>query len=172
MPVGKAAHTSAGSPPEEVAGAAATRSSVVEPAAAEEPGWPGAASRGERLAGQLDQPRKGSFVPHGQVRQHLAVQLDIGRLQTRDETAVAQPIGPAGGIDPLHPKAAEIALARPPVAERVQPRVHDLLVGSPVATALVAVVTLGLLENRPAVLPAVNGALDTGHRVLLSASRP
>ena len=78
------------------------------------------------------------------------------------------PLLAAGGVDALDPELAELALAGPAVAERVLQRVHDLLVGGAVRTALVAVVALGPLEGGAAVLLAVDGALDPGHRELLS----
>src|SRR5207237_8766748 len=68
------------------------------------------------------------------------------------------------GVGPLDPQLPEATLAGPPVAVRVLQAVHHLLVGGLEAPALVAVIALRLLENRSAVLLAVDGALHPGHR--------
>jgi hypothetical protein len=85
-----------------------------------------------------------------------------------DEPAVAEVVGPGGGVDPLDPQLPELALAGTTVAVGVLQRVHHLLVGSAERTALVAVVALRLLENGGAVLLAVDGALHPGHFLLPS----
>src|SRR5262249_48368626 len=110
-------------------------------------------------------------LPHGQISEHLAVELHARVAESADEAAVAHAVGPGRGVDALDPELSEVALARPAVAVGVLQRVHDLLVGSAVAPALVAVVALRLLENGAAVLLAVDGALDPGHRGLLSEKR-
>jgi hypothetical protein len=50
---------------------------------------------------------------HGQIGQNLAVHLDPGQRQTVDEARIGQRLvmGAHGGVDPLDPQRAEIALA-------------------------------------------------------------
>ena len=72
-----------------------------------------------------------------------------------------------GGVDPLDPQAAELALAGPAVAEGVLPAAHDLLVGGPERPALVAVVALGLLEDLLVAPLGGDAALDACHLDLL-----
>src|SRR4029078_8364282 len=104
----------------------------------------------------------------GEVGQDLAVDLDARGVEAGDESAVAHAVLAAPGVDPLDPKATEIALEGHAVAAGVLPRVHDLLVGGAVRTALVAVVTLGPLEDLPAVLLRRDGSLGPGPQRLLS----
>src|SRR5262249_49645238 len=58
-------------------------------------------------------------IGDGQVGERLAVQFDVGPLQTGDELAVAQAAHPASRVDARDPETAEIALACAPVAESV-----------------------------------------------------
>ena len=112
-----------------------------------------------------DQRGERGRLPHGEVGEDLAVDLDLGEAQAGDEPAVAGAVLAAGGVDPLDPERPEVALAGPAVAERVPPGVHDGLVGGLVGPALVAVVALGPLEDGPALLLDVDGALDPCHVV-------
>ena len=102
-------------------------------------------------------------IAHGQIGQDLAVDLHPGQVQAVDEPAVAQAVLPGAGVDALDPQLPEVTLAGPAVAERVLHRVHELLVGSPVGTALVAVVPLRLLQDGAVVLATVDGPLHSGH---------
>src|SRR4051794_29641155 len=122
-------------------------------------------------AGHLDEAGEGGGVADGEVGEHLAVDLDVGQLQPVDQPRVAHAVLPGSGVDALDPELAEVALAGSPVPERVVPGVHELLVGGAEAAALVAVVALRLLEDGPAVLLAVDGALDPCHGALLSVWR-
>src|SRR5204862_6901384 len=75
------------------------------------------------------------------------------------------------GVDPDDPEPSELTLARAPVAVRVPKRAHDLLVGLPEPAALRAGVARGLLEHGVAVLLALDGTLDPGHRGCLLRAR-
>src|SRR5664279_668568 len=118
---------------------------------------------GERLVGHPDQRREGIRLGHRQVGQHLAVDLDLGTVETGNEPAVARPVEAGRRVDPLDPELAEVALTGTAVPVGVLHRVHDLLVGSTERTALVAVVTLCLLEDGAMVLLGVYCTLDSGH---------
>src|SRR6476620_11478971 len=63
------------------------------------------------LAGALGESAEGLGVAHGDVGQHLAVQLDPGQLEAVDERAVAHALLAGSGVDALDPQAAEVALA-------------------------------------------------------------
>src|SRR5262249_29810030 len=60
-------------------------------------------------------------------------------------------------------EATELALPRPPIAERVVQRVHHLLVRGAIGPALVAVVALRAFEDDLALLLRVDGALHPCH---------
>src|SRR5439155_188279 len=99
----------------------------------------GTASRDSRVAirllkgflGNLHQPGKGTAVAHGQVSQHLAVDLHTGLAKAVHQLVVWQPRLPRSGVDPGDPQPAHLALATAAVAKRVSERVQDGLVGRP-----------------------------------------
>src|SRR5437588_1794929 len=120
----------------------------------------------ERLPGGGHKRAERVGIGDGQVGQHLAVEVDLGRPQAGHEAGVRHVVLPAGGVDPDDPQPAELALADPAVAVGVDTGVHDLLVGRLEAAAAVAAVALGRLEDGAAVLLPVDGALDPGHENL------
>src|SRR5271156_2478423 len=73
-------------------------------------------------------------------------------------------MSPGTGVDALDPELAEVPLAGAAVPEGVLHRVHELLVGRTVCTALVSVVPLRLFQNGAVVLATMYGSLDSGHR--------
>src|SRR5690606_29194073 len=86
-------------------------------------------------------------VVHGDVRQHLAVDVDLRLVQPVDEAAVGQPVQARRGVDARDPERAEIALALAPVAVGVLPRLDDGLLRDPEDLAAGAVVALRLVED-------------------------
>src|SRR5215210_6931367 len=116
-----------------------------------------------RLAGALGESPEGLGVAHGDVGQHLAVQLDAGQLQAVHERAVAHALLAGGGVDAGDPQAAEVALAVAPVAIGVGVGLHDRLLGPLVVRAGLAAEALRALEGRAALLAGVDGALDPRH---------
>src|SRR5262249_6231628 len=104
-----------------------------------------------------------------QVGENLAVDLDTGHPQPGHEAAVRGAVQAAGRVDALDPEAPEVALAGAPITERVVAAVQQLLVGGTERAALVAVVALGALKRRAALLLGVDRSLDPGHRALLSS---
>src|SRR4051812_47318206 len=123
-----------------------------------------------RLAGALGESAEGLGVAHGDVGQHLAVELDPGQLQAVDERAVAHAVLPRGGVDAGDPEAAEVALAVAPVAVRVSVRLHEGFLRPLVGGVGLPAEALGPLERLAALLARVDGALDARHRPLLPRS--
>src|SRR5713226_5476278 len=83
----------------------------------------------EGLLRNLHQPGKGTAVAHGQVSQHLAVDLHSGLAKAVHQLVVRKPRLPRGGIDARDPELAHFALAAPPVAIRVREGMKNGLVG-------------------------------------------
>src|SRR5262249_16001106 len=111
-----------------------------------------------------DEPAERHVVTHGEVGQDLAVDGDLGGLQTGDEPGVRDVVLAARRVDAHDPELAELALARASVAVRVVPAVHDLLVRLADAAAPRTAVALGPLEDGAPVLLPVDRPLDPGHR--------
>ena len=90
-----------------------SNASMGPPAERERPHW--ATTAGERLArllvvlGHLGQPAEGVRVAHGEVGEHLPVDLDAGLLEPRHEPAVAQAVDPRRRVDAGDPERAELA---------------------------------------------------------------
>src|SRR5947199_191790 len=85
----------------------------------------------EVVLGNLHQPGKGTAVAHGQVSQHLAVDLHTGLAKAVHQLVVGQTRLPRRGVDPGDPQAAHLALAPATVAIGVSEGVQDGLVGRP-----------------------------------------
>ena len=64
----------------------------------------------QRVLGLFDQGIKGHLIADGDVGQHLAVEADIGGLETLDEAAVADAGTAAGGVQADDPQSADLAL--------------------------------------------------------------
>src|SRR5215212_6705062 len=124
----------------------------------------------QRLAGALGKSAEGLGVAHGDVGQHLAVQLDTGQLEAVHERAVGHPVLARGGVDAGDPEAAEVALAVAAVPVRVGVRLHDGFLRALVRGVRLAAEALRALERRAALLAGVDGALDARHRPLPPSS--
>src|SRR6266852_2720914 len=111
----------------------------------------------------LHQPSKGTAVAHGQVSQHLAVDLHSGLAKAVHQLVVRQTRLPGGGIDASDPELPHLALAAPPVAVRVREGVKDRLVGGTEQQLLRKPEALGPIEDR--LVPAMGGdaTLDSCH---------
>src|SRR5690349_23402419 len=118
---------------------------------------------GRRLAGGIGKSAEGLGVAHGDVGQHLAVELDPGQLEAVDEGAVVHAVLARGGVDAGDPQAAEVALAVAAVAVGVGIGLHDRFLGALVVRVRLAAEALGALERRAALLARVDRALDAGH---------
>ena len=86
---------------------------------------------------------------HGQVGQHLAVDLDAGQAQPVDEAAVGQRLVMAAhcGINPLDPQRTEVALAVLAVAGRILVGLVDGLRGDLEGVLAAAIVTFRCLDD-------------------------
>src|SRR5829696_3336378 len=96
--------------------------------------WMRSGRRG--LPGLLGKSAERLGVAHGDVREHLAVDLDPGLAEAVDELGVAHSLTPGSGIDADDPELAHLPLADPAVAVGVLARAHELLVCEAVARVL------------------------------------
>src|SRR5207237_4134297 len=114
----------------------------------------------------LHQPSKGTAVAHGQVSQHLAVDLHSGLAKAVHQLVVGQPRLPRGGIDARDPELAHLALAATTVAKRVRERVQHRLVGGTEEQLLGEPETLRAVQDRLVATMRGDAALDPGHGLL------
>src|ERR1700734_2004469 len=122
-----------------------------------------AGSGSRRLAGDLGKTSERLCVAHGNVGEHLAVELHAGERQAVHELRVAHAVEPGRRVDAGDPELAEVALAVAPVAVGVFVGLQQRLLGAPVVRVRLTAEALGLLENCPALLASVDGTLDPGH---------
>src|SRR5713226_2190949 len=111
--------------------------------------------RSEAVLGNLHQPGKGAAVAHGQVGQHLAVDLYSGLAKAVHESVVGQPGLPGRRVDARDPELPHLPLPAPAVAEGVGEGVQHRLVGGPEEKLLGEPEALGPLQDRA--VPAVGG---------------
>src|ERR1700690_3267269 len=111
-----------------------------------------AGSGSRRLAGDLGKTSERVGVAHGDVGEHLAVELDAGQLEAVHQLRVAHAVDPCGGVDAGDPQAAEVALAVAPVAVGVGVCLEQSLLGALVVGVCLAAEALGLLEYGTALL--------------------
>jgi len=79
----------------------------------------------QRALGDLDQFAKGRIVCRGEVSKDLAVDFNLGRLETFDEPAVGHAHSTRRGVDSNLPQIAEGTLLGAAIAERVlAPVIH------------------------------------------------
>src|SRR5690349_22395450 len=110
------------------------------------------------LASALGKSAEGLRVAHGDVGQHLAVQLDARQLQAVDERRVRHALGTRGGVDAGDPEAAEVTLAVAAIAVRVRVRLHHRFLGALVRRVRLAAEALRARQNLAALLAGVDGA--------------
>src|SRR5713101_717404 len=124
----------------------------------------------EVVLGNLHQPGKGTAVAHGQVSQHLAVDLHSGLAKAVHKLVVGQPRLPRGGIDASDPELPHLTFAAPPVAVGVCESMQHRLVRGTEQQLLRKPKPLDPIEDR--FVPAVSrdAALDSCH--LLNPHRP
>src|SRR5260370_17948989 len=122
---------------------------------ADPPTAPRWARQSEGFLSNLQQPSKGTGVGHGQVSQHLAVDLHSGLAKAVHQFVVGQPRLPRGGIDASDPELPHLALAAPPVAVGISEGVKDRLVGGTEKQLLRKPEALGPIEYRLG--PAMGG---------------
>src|SRR3954452_21200602 len=110
---------------------------------------------GRGLPGCFGESAERLGVAHGDVSQHLAVQLDTGQLQPVHELRVAHAVELGGGVDAGDPQATEVALAVAAVTVRVGLRLDDGFLGALVIVVRLAAVPLGPLEDLAPLLACV-----------------
>src|SRR5919112_4492440 len=126
---------------------------------------------GRGLPGFLGKTSERLRVADGDVREHLAVELDAGLLEAVHELAVAHALLARGGVDPHDPEAAEVALLVAAVAVRVGVRLDEGLLGPLVARVRLTAEALGPLERGAALLARVYRPLDPAHLCISSVTR-
>src|SRR5690625_1372238 len=127
---------------------------------------------GQGGLGGLDQRREGGGVVDGELGEHPPVDVHLGGLQALDGPGVGHAFGAGGGVDPLDPQLAEVALALAAVLVGVDPRVQGLLLRLAVQARALAAVAAGPLEYCPALLLRVDRAFYTCHGLLLNFTGP
>src|SRR5207247_3224393 len=102
-------------------------------------------------------------VAHRQVGEELAVDLDVGALEARDERAVREPVDASRGVDARDPQPAEIALAIAPVLVGEVARALQGLERGLEEFPPPGIVALGGLEHLAAASPTRDGGLCAWH---------
>src|SRR6185436_12251073 len=119
------------------------------------------------------------LVAHGEVGEHLAVDVDLRLLQPRHEARVVHAELAHRGVDARDPQRADHPLLVAAVAVGVLPRLHHRLLGDAIDVAAAAAEALRLLEDllvararRDASFYAWHGALLTTSTAAWNGSPP
>src|SRR5215210_3982053 len=126
---------------------------------------------GRGLPGFLGKTSERLGVADGDVREHLAVELDAGLLEAVHELAVAHALLAGGGVDAHDPELAKVPLLVAAVAVGVSVRLEEGLLGPLVARVRLPAEALGPLERRAALLARVYRTLDPAHLCNSSVTR-
>src|SRR5229473_2279639 len=113
----------------------------------------------------LHQPSKGTAVAHGQVSQHLAVDLYSGLAEAVHQLAVGQPRLPRGGIDASDPELPHLTLAAAAVAICIREGVKDGLVRGPEQELLREPEAFRAVEDRLVTSMSWDASLDSCHEL-------
>src|SRR6266540_3045083 len=106
---------------------------------------------------------EGGRVAHGEVREDLAVELDVRLAAPGHELVVRQALLPRRCIDTDDPEPPEDALLLLAVTVGVDVCMEDRLLGLAVGDVRLPDIALRLLERLAALLASVNGSLDALH---------
>src|SRR5258706_4774188 len=117
----------------------------------------------EGVLRNLHQPSKGTAVAHGQVSQHLAVDLYSGLAEAVHQLAVRQTRLPRGGLDASDPELPHLTLAAAAVAICVCEGVKDGLVGRAEQELLREPEALRAVEDRLVAAMSWDASLDSSH---------
>src|SRR5437879_2192425 len=109
-----------------------------------------------------DRAERFRFV-HGEIREHLAVDLHSGLVEAVDDAAVGQAIQTRGCVDTRDPERAKLTLLLPPVAIGVLARLDHGLLRRAVYLATGVVVALRLAENFLVTAACRHATLDSRH---------
>src|SRR5258707_1241130 len=102
---------------------------------------------------------EGRFVGHREIRENLAVDVDVRALEARHERAVAHAELSHCGVDARDPQRAERALLVAAVAVGVLPRLHHRLLCFAKEVFSAAPATPGLLADLLFVRPPPHSTL-------------
>jgi hypothetical protein len=125
----------------------------------------------ERVLYLLDHPFERDFISDRQVGKNLPVEPDPGGLQALGETAVGSPLRATGGVEPLHPEHAEVALPRFAVAIGPILCFHRRVFGVTKEFRPATPVTFGGFEDAFAALAAGGRISGSWHAVLPESLR-
>src|SRR3990172_3660789 len=120
-----------------------------------------------RALGDLDDPLERPGIPDGDVGEDLAVQPDLGGLQSGDEPAVRHAVEADRGVDPDDPQATEVALPLLAIPGRIGHGVQECLARRLDEARARSLATFGRIQEP--LVPLVGGyaPLDSSHEVLM-----
>src|SRR5262245_28542591 len=102
---------------------------------------------GKNLFDRLDDLLEGRGVGDGHFGQGLAVQGDLGLVQSVDEFAVAQSLHAHGGVDADDPQLVEVTLPQPAIAIGVDARSDQRFLNRSIQAPTASNVTAGTAEE-------------------------
>src|SRR5262249_29927481 len=108
-------------------------------------------------------------VGDGKVRQHLAIDVVAGLLQTIHQSAVRNLVLPGGRVDADDPESAKVPLLGLAVPVGVDQRLLDLELGHPVGLGLGSVVALRESQRLGAAILPLGSSFYAWHFLLLIA---
>src|SRR5207248_412318 len=88
---------------------------------------------------------EGDFIMHSHLGKNLAIDLDVGSMNSVHQLAVAHAMHTCSRVDTCNPQAAHITLAITAVAIHIGHRAHDRLMRRTDKTATCRTMTLGHL---------------------------
>src|SRR5258707_7151657 len=110
------------------------------------------------------------LVHHRQIREHLAVDLDVGAFQAGHERDVVHSQLAHRSVYPGDPQRTELPLPLPAVAVGILPRLHDRLLGDPVDVSPAAAEPFRLLQDLLVARTRRYSSFDSWHVALLRTS--
>src|SRR5450755_2848140 len=102
---------------------------------------------GQRGFGLLRDLSECRSVVNGQIREHLAIDVDRRFFQAVHEHAVAHSQLAHGSVDTGNPQRPEFTLFLAPVAVLILPRLHHRFFGDAIDVAATAAIALGFVED-------------------------
>src|SRR5262249_23754046 len=106
---------------------------------------------------------KGGGIMYGQIREHLAIDLDVGFEQSIDQAAVGQAVQACSSVDTGNPQRAEFALLLAAIAVRVLAGLDDCLLGGAIDLAAGVVIALCLAKNLLVTATGRHSTFDSCH---------
>jgi len=117
--------------------------------------------------GLLNNSRKGLLLIHREIRQNLAIDLDIGLLESGNQPAVGQAIGAGTRIDTGNPQRPELTLALFAVTVGVLLRLDNRLFGNTIDPAPGTVITFRLFHYFLVAATSHNTTFYARHNTIL-----